>query len=65
MAGLRSSATSCSSLTRSATDRLSVPREPLFAEVSRRYERASLTVTSNRGFGQWSEILGEALVPPP
>jgi DNA replication protein DnaC len=34
----------------------------LFAFVSRRYERGSIAVTSNRGFEQWGEILGDAMV---
>src|SRR4051794_3878174 len=34
----------------------------LFALVSRRYERGSIIVTSNRGFEQWREILGDAMV---
>jgi hypothetical protein len=34
----------------------------LFALVSRRYERGSIIVTSNRGFEQWGEILGVAMV---
>jgi DNA replication protein DnaC len=34
----------------------------LFALVARRYERASIIVTSNRGFEQWGEILGDAMV---
>jgi DNA replication protein DnaC len=34
----------------------------LFALVSRRYERGSVAVTSNRGFEQWGEILGDAMV---
>jgi len=34
----------------------------LFALVSRRYERGSIAVTSNRGFEQWGEILGDAMV---
>jgi DNA replication protein DnaC len=34
----------------------------LFALVSRRYERGSIIVTSNRGFEQWGEILGDAIV---
>ena len=34
----------------------------LFALVSRRYERVSIIVTSNRGFEQWGEILGDAMV---
>jgi len=34
----------------------------LFALVSRRYERGSIIITSNRGFKQWGEILGDAMV---
>ena len=34
----------------------------LFALVSRRYERGSIIVTSNRGFEAWGEILGDAMV---
>jgi DNA replication protein DnaC len=34
----------------------------LFALLSRRYERGSIAVTSNRGFEQWGEILGDAMV---
>lgn len=34
----------------------------LFALVSRRYERGSIVVTSNRSFEQWGEILGAAMV---
>jgi DNA replication protein DnaC len=34
----------------------------LFALVSRRYERGSIIVTSNCGFEQWGEILGDAMV---
>jgi IstB-like ATP binding protein len=30
--------------------------------VSRRYERGSIVVTSNRSFEQWGEILGDAMV---
>jgi DNA replication protein DnaC len=30
--------------------------------VSRRYEPGSIAVTSNRGFEQWGEILGDAMV---
>jgi DNA replication protein DnaC len=33
----------------------------LFALVSRRYERGSI-ITSDRGFEQWGEILGDAMV---
>jgi DNA replication protein DnaC len=34
----------------------------LFALVSRRYERGSIIITSNRGFEAWGEILGDAIV---
>jgi DNA replication protein DnaC len=34
----------------------------LFALVSRRYERGSIAITSNRSFEQWGEILGDAMV---
>lgn len=34
----------------------------LFALVSRRYERGSVVITSNRGFEAWGEILGDAMV---
>ena len=34
----------------------------LFALISRRYERGSIVVTSNRSFEQWGEILGDAMV---
>jgi IstB-like ATP binding protein len=34
----------------------------LFALVSRRNERGSTIVTSNRSFEQWGEILGDAMV---
>jgi DNA replication protein DnaC len=33
----------------------------LFALVSRRYERGSIIITTNRGFEQWGEILGDAM----
>jgi hypothetical protein len=34
----------------------------LFALVSRRYERGSIIIISNRGFEAWGEILGDAMV---
>jgi DNA replication protein DnaC len=34
----------------------------LFALVSRRYERGSIIVTSNRSFEQWGDILGDAMI---
>jgi DNA replication protein DnaC len=37
----------------------------LFALVSRRYERGSIIITSNRGLEQWGEILGDGWSPPP
>ena len=33
-----------------------------FQLVSRRYERASLNVTSNKPFGRWGEVFGDATV---
>jgi len=33
-----------------------------FQLVSRRYERGSIIITSNRGFEAWGEILGDAMV---
>ena len=34
----------------------------MFVLVSRRYERASLIVTSNKRFSAWGEIFGDAMV---
>lgn len=34
----------------------------LFQLISRRYERGSIILTSNRGFGQWGEIFGDAII---
>ena len=34
----------------------------LFQIVSRRYEKGSIVLTSNRGFGQWDEIFGDAII---
>ena len=44
-----------------------LPLEPqaahlLFALVSRRYERGSLLVTSNRSVGEWGAVLNDAVV---
>ena len=44
-----------------------VPVDPhgahlLFQIISRRYERGSIILTSNRGFGQWDEIFGDAII---
>jgi DNA replication protein DnaC len=33
----------------------------MFMLVSRRYERASLIVTSNKPFGAWGEIFGDEI----
>jgi DNA replication protein DnaC len=30
--------------------------------VSRRYERGSIVLTSNRGFGDWNQVFADALV---
>ena len=34
----------------------------LFQIISRRYEKGSVILTSNRGFGQWDEIFGDAII---
>ena len=34
----------------------------MFALVARRYERGSIIITANRGFEQWGEILGDAMI---
>lgn len=34
----------------------------LFQLISRRYEKGSIIVTSNRGFGQWGEIFGDQII---
>jgi DNA replication protein DnaC len=34
----------------------------LFQLISRRYERGSIILTSNRGFGQWGEIFGDTII---
>jgi DNA replication protein DnaC len=44
-----------------------IPFEPeaanlFFQLVSSRYERASLTVTSNKVFGRWGEVFGDDVV---
>ena len=44
-----------------------IPFEPeaanlFFQLVSSRYERASLIVTSNKPFGRWGEVFGDAIV---
>lgn len=34
----------------------------LFQLISRRYEKGSMILTSNRGFGQWGEIFGDTII---
>lgn len=34
----------------------------LFQLISRRYEKGSIVLTSNRGFSQWGEIFGDAII---
>jgi len=34
----------------------------LFALVSARYERGSLILTSNKGFAEWGDVLGDPVV---
>ena len=33
-----------------------------FTLVSARYERGSIILTSNKGFGEWGELLGDAVI---
>ncbi len=33
-----------------------------FALVSARYERGSIILTSNKGFGEWGELLGDSVI---
>ena len=33
-----------------------------FTLVSARYERGSIILTSNKGFGEWGEVLGDAVI---
>jgi DNA replication protein DnaC len=33
-----------------------------FTLVSARYERGSIILTSNRGFGEWGEVFGDAVI---
>src|SRR5215469_7509099 len=37
-------------------------RQPVLPARLRRYERASLIVTSNRPFGRWGEVFGDDVV---
>ncbi len=34
----------------------------LFSLISARYERGSIVLTSNKGFGEWGEVLGDAVI---
>ena len=34
----------------------------LFSLISARYERGSIILTSNKGFGEWGEVLGDAVI---
>ena len=33
-----------------------------FTQVSARYERGSIVLTSNKGFGEWGELLGDTVI---
>ena len=41
-------------------DRMAVTA--LFSLVSARYERGSIIITSNKGFAEWGEVLGDAVI---
>lgn len=34
----------------------------LFSLISARYERGSIILTSNKGFGEWGEVLGDSVI---
>ena len=34
----------------------------LFALISARYERGSVILTSNKGFAEWGDVLGDAVI---
>jgi DNA replication protein DnaC len=34
----------------------------LFSLISARYERGSIVLTSNKGFGEWCEVFGDAVI---
>jgi hypothetical protein len=54
---------SCSSSTRSASGPTTGWRPPsFFTLVSARYERGSIILTSNKGFGEWGEVLGDPVI---
>ena len=53
----------CSSSTSSATCPWTPPRGNwIFQVVSRRYERGSIVLTSNRGFGDWGQVFADQVV---
>ncbi len=33
-----------------------------FQLISRRYERGTMVLTSNRGFGQWGDVFGDPII---
>ena len=39
-----------------------VPQDGVVEEVSARYERGSIILTSNKGFGEWGELLGDTVI---
>ena len=38
------------------------PSKGSFRLVSARYERGSIILTSNKGFGEWGELLGDTVI---
>lgn len=34
----------------------------MFALIAARYERGSIILTSNKGFAEWGEVLGDAVI---
>ena len=41
---------------------LKIPATAFFTLISARYERGSIILTSNKGFGEWGELLGDSVI---
>ena len=45
-----------------STAKLAEAANAFFSLVSARYERGSIILTSNKGFGEWGELLGDTVI---
>jgi hypothetical protein len=52
----------CYSLVTVSRRRLALAATAFFSRVSARYERGSILLTSNKGFGEWGEVLGDPVI---